>query len=306
MARRRQRKPFSPEALWGWPGAIPFRKRRKKRTPDTEFLLRAALVVTAIWVVARLLSRPGVDFVLLLCAIGALAYPLWRLHRRSVARGAMLSKVQASVEAQMSALGRRKAQLVRLDAYGKALEEPWLKEVDYFVTNHIEPALDEGERSALSRSRPEVLRSICAQVDGATQGLDAFPNFSGDMNPAQFEAFCAEELRRSGWDARVTPQSHDQGADVVAEKNGTRIVLQCKLYSQPVGNKSVQEVAAARSHERAQFAAVVTNNRYTEAAERLASTNKVALLHYRDLQNLESLLARSIFAPGPGDLGPSH
>lgn len=31
-------------------------------------------------------------------------------------------------------------------------------------------------------------------------------------------------------------------------------------------------------------------NRYTSAAEQLAATNGVLLLHYRDLQNLESLL----------------
>lgn len=32
-----------------------------------------------------------------------------------------------------------------------------------------------------------------------------------------------------------------------AEKSGARVVLQCKLYEQPVGNKAVQEAAAAKA-----------------------------------------------------------
>jgi len=110
------------------------------------------------------------------------------------------------------------------------------------------------------------------------------------MTPTEFETFCAEELRRAGWNARVTMQSRDQGVDVIAEKNGVRVVLQCKLYARPVGNKSVQEAAAARAHEQADFGIVVTNNRYTQDAEQLASTNKILLLHYTDLRNLDDLV----------------
>jgi restriction system protein len=78
--------------------------------------------------------------------------------------------------------------------------------------------------------------------------------------------------------------SRDQGVDVVAQKNGRRAVLQCKLYARPVGNKSVQEVAAARAHEQANLGIVVSNNRYTKAAEQLADTNDIPLLHYRDFK----------------------
>jgi restriction system protein len=68
------------------------------------------------------------------------------------------------------------------------------------------------------------------------------------------------------------------------------LVFQCKLYSQPVGNKAVQEVVAARAHESAQFAAVVSNTRYTAQAQQLANTNRVALLHYGDLRNIDALI----------------
>src|ERR1700730_11505635 len=72
----------------------------------------------------------------------------------------------------------------------------------------------------------------------------------------------------------VVGSLRDQGVDVVAEKNGIRLVLQCKLYSRPVGNKAVQEAAAARAHEAADYGVVVSNNRYTQDAQQLASTNR--------------------------------
>jgi HJR/Mrr/RecB family endonuclease len=122
----------------------------------------------------------------------------------------------------------------------------------------------------------------------------AYQAFSDAMTPTEFETFCAEELKRAGWDARVTMQSRDQGVDVIAEKERVRVVLQCKLYSRPVGNKSVQEAAAAKAHERAHYGAVVTNNRYTPAAAQLAATNKILLLHYRDLRDLDGILKKHV------------
>ena len=174
--------------------------------------------------------------------------------------------------------------------------DKWAKDMDYFIEQHIQPSLGQRECAALERNYQVVAGIIGARVETALRDHPAFKTFSDDMTPAEFETFCAEELRRAGWDARVTMQSRDQGVDVVAARNGRRVVLQCKLYARPVGNKSVQEAAAARSHEQADFGIVVSNNRYTEAAEQLATTNRILLLHYRDLQNLDDILNRTRYA----------
>ena len=88
-------------------------------------------------------------------------------------------------------------------------------------------------------------------------------------------------------------------------------MLQCKLYARPVGNKAVQKAAAARAHEQADIGIVVTNHRYTQDAEQLASTNNVLLLHYSDLRNLDALVRAAGSAPdtwyyddGKGQMGP--
>jgi restriction system protein len=83
----------------------------------------------------------------------------------------------------------------------------------------------------------------------------------------------------------MTKGSGDQGADVIAEKGGIRVVVQCKWYSQPVGNAAVQEAYAAKAHERTDYAFVVTNNAYTKSAKQLAASTGVGLLHANDLRD---------------------
>ncbi|MGD0578358.1 MAG: restriction endonuclease [Bryobacteraceae bacterium] len=202
----------------------------------------------------------------------------------------MYEKAGATIAHYESQLARRWVQLVRQDAYGQLQLGGWVKEVDYFISSCVSPSLTGDEQAALEGEREEVARMITERAKEITRDKPVFKAFSENMTPTEFEVFCAEELRQSGWDARVTLQSHDQGVDVVAEKAGVRVVLQCKLYSKPVGNKAVQEVAAAKAHERAHYGAVVSNSRYTPAAEQLAATNAILLLHYSDLANLEAFL----------------
>jgi restriction system protein len=118
------------------------------------------------------------------------------------------------------------------------------------------------------------------------------PKFRANMSPEEFEHYCAAVLRERKWDARVTPASGDQGVDIVADKRGLRIVIQCKKYSKPVGNRAVQEIVAGIAHLDAQRGVVVTTSGYTASAIRLAASNEVLLLHYADLPRIDRLLTR--------------
>lgn len=114
--------------------------------------------------------------------------------------------------------------------------------------------------------------------------------FRETMSPEEFEHYCACVLRERKWDARVTQFSGDQGVDIVAEKRGMRIVLQCKKYAKPVGNRAVQEVVAGIAHQNAQRGVVVTTSGYTSSALKLAASNQVLLLHHTDLPRIDRLL----------------
>jgi restriction system protein len=211
-------------------------------------------------------------------------------RRRIEAWQSLNSKVEAATKQHLTALVRRRAQLVQNDAYGNPRIDSWEKELRYFLTNQVQDSLSGAERFELTNNAELIFASMDETVRAAARDQPV-PSFSQEMTPAEFETFCAETLQRAGWDARVTMQSRDQGIDVIAEKMGRRIVLQCKLYARPVGNKAVQEVAAGRAHERADLGAVVTNHRFTLAAEQLAATNGVLLLHYRDLPSIDQLIA---------------
>jgi restriction system protein len=79
-------------------------------------------------------------------------------------------------------------------------------------------------------------------------------------------------------------------ADVIAEKVGIRLIIQCKLYNSSVGNKAVQEAYAAKTYYQATIAAVVTNSSFTPSAQALANTTGVLLLHHSQLNSLENLI----------------
>ena len=163
----------------------------------------------------------------------------------------------------------------------------------YFIDTQLVPRLSESQLRMLGgEGRKNAAMSIAEQVEYAAQRNSAFAGFSDRMTPFEFEAYCTEELRRVGWRAYRGKGVHDQGVDVVAEKDGLKVILQCKLYSQPVGNKAVQEAFAGRTFESAQYAAVVTNNLYTPSAQELAATNGVLLLHYTELATLDARLRR--------------
>src|SRR5579875_514218 len=274
--------------------------RRKQKHLIRAQIAFGLLVVIGIlfWILAEALqnapsgSGNAIALVVLIIVVGIITFPVVRLIRRASARNALLEKVRAMTDQQLEPLLRRRAQLVRLDSYGKPQHDKWAKEINYFIAQHIQPVLTASEQASLARNRTEVFEIIDQRVVAAQREQPVFQTFSDDMTPAEFETFCAEELRRAGWDARVTMQSRDQGADVIAEKGGRRVVLRCKLSARPVGNRAVQEVTAAKNHEQADLGIVVSNNRYTEPAEQLAATNRVLLMHYRDLQNLDDILDR--------------
>lgn len=124
----------------------------------------------------------------------------------------------------------------------------------------------------------------------------AFPQYSEAMSPEDYEHFCAALLREARWSARVTRLSGDQGVDIVAEKRGRRIVVQCKKYSKPVGNRAVQEIVAAIAHEEAERGIVVATMGYTASAVQLAASNEVLLLHHSELTKLDRLLRRPLLS----------
>ncbi len=208
-------------------------------------------------------------------------------------------RIQSLTTQHIRALSLKKKQTVSQDEYGNYLVDRWLEALDYFIDNVLRKddlisrfLLDELPGTVLADAKIDRLvrtRNIAmdAIAEYELRRIESEAHLSLDvdsLNPIEFEHYCADILRNSGWDARVTHASGDQGIDVIANLGNVKAVLQCKKYSQPVGNAAVQEIIAGKQFEQADIAAVVSNNSYTQSAKQLANAAGVYLLHYAELE----------------------
>ena len=170
------------------------------------------------------------------------------------------------------------------DEYGVLDEAAWEDDVAYFVDSVVLPRLrrDPSDREHLALVR-RAKRAALAEFERAEGAIEA----ALADDPLAFEHRCADILNARGWDARTVGGSGDQGADVIATANGRTLVVQCKRWSKPIGNKAVQEATAARAFYRADMAAVVGTAPFTASAHDLADATDVLLLDEAGLAGLE-------------------
>ena len=170
------------------------------------------------------------------------------------------------------------------DEYGVLNEADWEDDVAYFVDSVVLPRL---KREPSEREHARLVRRAKQQaLHEFSRAEEAIEATLAD-DPLAFEHRCADILNARGWDARTVGGSGDQGADVVATANGRTLIVQCKRWSKPIGNKAVQEVAAARAYYRADLAAVVGTAPFTASAYDLADATDVMLLDEAGLAALE-------------------
>ncbi|MFT9095912.1 MAG: restriction endonuclease [Gluconobacter cerinus] len=229
--------------------------------------------------------------ILALFAGGVIGFFVLRARRRAARESQAWGIIDKEIRDQATALQIRRLQLVTTDAYGTIHLTKWAKEIGYFCNTRILPLLQvEGltDQWPLLKARAEARIEEIAQRTPPGAVLNQKPLsdprvFDPQMDPFDYERHCALLLEQAGWQARVTQASGDQGADIIATKGGRKIVVQCKLYSQPVGNKAVQEIYTAKQHQQADEAIVVSNAGYTIPARQLAATTGVHLLHHQEL-----------------------
>ena len=105
-----------------------------------------------------------------------------------------------------------------------------------------------------------------------------------------FENNCMEILKNSGWNVKETPNTGDQGVDLIASIDNLRICIQCKNHKKPVGNNAVQEISAGKLYWKGTHAVLVSKSGFTKSAQKLAKANKVKLLNDFELKDLENHL----------------
>jgi restriction system protein len=84
------------------------------------------------------------------------------------------------------------------------------------------------------------------------------------MTGTDFENYVAARLRRAGWQVTFTSVTGDYGVDLIAERDGKSVAIQCKRHGNSVGVAAVQQ--------------------FTRAAKQLAFTHGCQLIGRRALQ----------------------
>ncbi|MBZ4656003.1 MAG: hypothetical protein PWP07_2235 [Epulopiscium sp.] len=110
----------------------------------------------------------------------------------------------------------------------------------------------------------------------------------------EFEEYIKTIFEKMGYDVIMTKKSNDQGGDLIIEKDGIRTIVQTKFYSNPVGNKAVQEVVAAKSYYKANNGMIVTNSKYTNSAITLAQANDIILIDGEELDKIRDKILELI------------
>ena len=88
------------------------------------------------------------------------------------------------------------------------------------------------------------------------------------MSGWDFERHCADCLLKKGFTkAEVTSGSGDHGVDIIAEQNGIRFGIQCKLYQGQIPNKAVQEAYTGASFYDCDVAVIMSNSELTKQAQ---------------------------------------
>ncbi len=144
--------------------------------------------------------------------------------------------------------------------------------------------MQEGKRRAAEERKKAAERAI--QLEKERLEREYRNGYRDDMTGYEYEKYCADLFTYFGWNARTTKKSGDYGADVIATKDGIKIVAQCKKWKGSVGFDAVKEVFTAKTINKADYAIVITNSHFSKAAKQGAKDTGVILIRHPELEDL--------------------
>ena len=135
-------------------------------------------------------------------------------------------------------------------------------------------------------------RAVLAYLDHRqNRRLDALYRATGqaavdEMSGVEFEHYVAAVLRGRGYAVEMTKATGDFGVDLIATRDGVRTAVQCKRQGRMVNGAAIQQVVAGAAVYECDTTMVVSNRRYTRAAEQLAEVHGCTLVDRTRLARL--------------------
>jgi restriction system protein len=241
---------------------------------------------------------PAAALALFIAALGG----FWVLRRRQSLSGKYAPALEVALDeihAQASALRAAKSDSMRPDRYGTLHPDGWEREKALFVHSRLSERLREtGNLDMLPALMPAIDTEIERQINAAFETSPAaaaanadhtyYPAETQDIDPdlSTFATRCTSLLEDAGWKTEPGRTGTARGVDILAERDGRKLLLQCKGGDAPVGVEAVQRVFALKDRGRLDIAAIVSHAPFTRAAQQMASANGVHALHDDGLMQL--------------------
>jgi restriction system protein len=272
-------------------------KRKSNQIIANKDLIQISAILGTIYIIINNLDVLLAVFGLV--GLGGTGFLVWRRHQKRKQLQVVYDKLTVAISVHENALISYFNQSRTPDQFGNIDDSKWRRHIEKFLETKVADDVDDfrvwrdselGCQAAamVSRKTEELVKR---QIQTMPLGkIDA-----ADLTPQEYEKFCAEFFSESGWNVKMTPATRDGGADFVADKNGVRLIVQCKRYAQPVGNKAVQEANSALKLYHGNCACVVAPMGFTKQAQTEALCHGIHLLHHLELSNFaEKLIGASL------------
>ena len=103
------------------------------------------------------------------------------------------------------------------------------------------------------------------------------------MKGVRFEESLADLYRKMGYSVRQTKGSGDEGIDLILEKEGIKIVVQCKGHAKPIGVGVVRDLYGAMMHFGAPTAVLACPAGFTEGVMQFVRGKPIKLVSAKEL-----------------------
>jgi HJR/Mrr/RecB family endonuclease len=147
------------------------------------------------------------------------------------------------------------------------------------------------EKGIISREKDvfSILRFYIQEKEEAytRESIHKEPQKFTFLSGSDFEKLLYRLFERMGYKVELTGRSGDQGGDLIAIRDGERILIQAKCYRDwSTGNAAVQQVVGAMKYYDCARAIVITTSHFTPEAISLAKANKTELISKEQLQEM--------------------
>lgn len=214
-----------------------------------------------------------------------------KLNWQAEKKGKIKQKINEVFNIHKKTLLLKYDQLTYRDDYGQLVTDDFKKELKYFLEKTVfSPFMDAGiyiDEDTEVSSYNYLVDLIFDNLLDPTESKEPITEEKIETGE-EYERFIGSLVENFGWDVKYTPQTGDQGIDIIANKNGQTVAIQCKFYSSPVGNAAIQEAYSGAKFYNAHQAMVITSSSFTKSAKQLASSLGVLYFHHSAIDDFFS------------------